>query len=448
MTVSPKIRRRALIGGGLLALVAGAVGVSRVLRPRWWLRRPKHLHDVPVLSTGPDDAFTLVSVGDINLAEDVLETLERHGGHYQFEFLRQHVRGDALIGNLETAVVDTPTQPPLEGKTSIHIMKPKYLRTLADEGFTALALANNHIADQGAVGVTATWQHVKEHGMVPFGAGHNLDEARKAVLFDAGHTKVAVLSVQDWRRGLERLGWFATDNAPGCYGLAFDQLERDIQKLKAQGYLVVVSIHWGKNYVDEDAHQHELLRKMVAAGVDLINGHGAHRGQGVRVVDGVPVIYSLGNFTFGSKGVYKSKSPKMRLSAIARLHFKDGAIAGLQLLPIRTDNRRVKYKPRPPQRKQARKQFEPWLERYGLKWDRGDDGWYTLQLPENGGETLADVEQKAHVQAERRKRRREKRARRNASASELSRPPTQTAPNSATPTTAPTPMQNPAVPPS
>lgn len=369
-----------LIVLGLGVALAVVVLRDRAVPPEGAGPPPASFYTVPVPSTGPDGAFTLVSVGDINLAEDVLPTLQEKGGDYQFARLSAHLTGDALMGNLETVVLEHPTVPRLAKKRSIHIMRPEYLATLKAQGFTALALANNHIGDQGAPGILATLRHAEGLGIVPFGAGRNLADARRAVVFDAGHTKVAVLSVQDRRRHLKRWGWYAGAETPGCYPLNEAMLTADIAALHAQGFFVIVSVHWGDNYADETKRQQRELVALVRAGADLINGHGAHRGQGVRIVDGTPVVYSLGNFTFGSRGIYKRRSPDMRLSAIARYHWKDGALTGIQLLPIRTDNRKVKFQPRVAGAKQARREFEPSLTRYGLQWDRDDVGWYTLRL--------------------------------------------------------------------
>jgi poly-gamma-glutamate synthesis protein (capsule biosynthesis protein) len=44
--------------------------------------------------------------------------------------------------------------------------------------------------------------------------------------------------------------------------------------------------------------QSTFAKELVAAGVDLIIGHHPHVVQTVTVVDGVPVIYSLGNTVF------------------------------------------------------------------------------------------------------------------------------------------------------
>ena len=67
---------------------------------------------------------------------------------------------------------------------------------------------------------------------------------------------------------------------------------------------MVVYVHWGSENTDlVEASQRELAKKYAAAGADLIIGDHPHCLQGIDYVDGVPVIYSLGNFWFNSKTV-------------------------------------------------------------------------------------------------------------------------------------------------
>jgi poly-gamma-glutamate synthesis protein (capsule biosynthesis protein) len=57
--------------------------------------------------------------------------------------------------------------------------------------------------------------------------------------------------------------------------------------------------HWGEEYMQApQEEQRELATQMVEAGADLIIGSHPHVIQGIESIDGVPVIYSLGNFVF------------------------------------------------------------------------------------------------------------------------------------------------------
>ena len=67
---------------------------------------------------------------------------------------------------------------------------------------------------------------------------------------------------------------------------------------------MVVFIHWGKESVTEPTWlQLQQAPEIAAAGADLIVGDHSHCLQKFDYVNGVPVIYSLGNFLFNSKTV-------------------------------------------------------------------------------------------------------------------------------------------------
>ena len=81
------------------------------------------------------------------------------------------------------------------------------------------------------------------------------------------------------------------------------------------------------------------------AGYDLVIGHGPHVVQPVEVIDGVPVLYSLGNFVFGTSGRFTERFPGYGLVATVRL--EGGSIGAVEPRCILTDNERIAFQPRP-----------------------------------------------------------------------------------------------------
>jgi hypothetical protein len=59
----------------------------------------------------------------------------------------------------------------------------------------------------------------------------------------------------------------------------------------------------------------------------------------------MPVLYSLGNFTFGTPGRFGTDQPGHGL--VARTIFTPTGLADIELIPIATDNRLVRFQPRP-----------------------------------------------------------------------------------------------------
>jgi poly-gamma-glutamate synthesis protein (capsule biosynthesis protein) len=74
---------------------------------------------------------------------------------------------------------------------------------------------------------------------------------------------------------------------------------KEIAAAKTDGNFVIVMPHWGTEYkTSPDSSETRLAKLIVEAGADLIVGGHPHVPQGIDVMDGVPVLYSLGNFIF------------------------------------------------------------------------------------------------------------------------------------------------------
>ena len=87
-----------------------------------------------------------------------------------------------------------------------------------------------------------------------------------------------------------------------CFNV--ERLLQTIEKAKTESDFVIVYIHWGtENTEDIDWAQDKQAREIVEAGADLIIGDHPHVLQKIEIINGVPVIYSLGNFWFNSRPI-------------------------------------------------------------------------------------------------------------------------------------------------
>ncbi len=333
----------------------------------------------PGAKTAP---FTLVHVGDINLAEDVTGRLEKDGADFMFRKVREHLQGDLLVGNLETVVARAPASKKID-KGSVHLMDPKYIAAIQAEGFDLVTLANNHAMDQRGPALVEMVRHLDAAGLPHIGAGATLADAKKPFIVEGAGLRIAVIGMYWYSSQKNKLGWYAGPDKPGVWPIKKGDVAREVKALRADGVdFVLASVHWGPNYTDETGKLRSLAKDLVAAGVDGINGHGAHIQQGLEFVGGVPVLYGIGNFAFGSKGIYARKSPENRVSSIARWVFQDRALQRVELLPLATDNKVVGFQPRPADAAQAKKEFEPTLDRYQARWSLREDGWYVVPVPQ------------------------------------------------------------------
>jgi poly-gamma-glutamate synthesis protein (capsule biosynthesis protein) len=80
------------------------------------------------------------------------------------------------------------------------------------------------------------------------------------------------------------------------------RIEYRIDELKKQGCdLIVVSLHWGRETHMTPQHwQYAFAKKVINLGADLIWGHHPHVLQPIHIYKGKPIMYSTGNFTFGT----------------------------------------------------------------------------------------------------------------------------------------------------
>lgn len=113
----------------------------------------------------------------------------------------------------------------------------------------------------------------------------------------------------------------------------------DIARARAKADYVVVSFHWGAEKATRPKpYQVRAARSAIDAGADLVLGHHPHVLQGIeRYRQGV-ILYSLGNFAFGSM------SPSSDRSVIARITLENG-VKEIELLPINVLNSEVRFQP-------------------------------------------------------------------------------------------------------
>lgn len=197
----------------------------------------------------------------------------------------------------------TTSDGALEGKKYTFHADPSTVTNLDAIGCDLVTLANNHAYDYGEQGLLDTLDTLTADGMPYIGAGRNLAEASRPRTYAAGGVKIAILNATQIERYDNPETKGATDTEPGvfrCYDPA--NLYAAIRQAKADADLVFVYVHWGtEGETQPDALQVEQAQGMQEAGADLVIGDHPHVLQGFTSVNGMPVLYSLGNFLFHSK---------------------------------------------------------------------------------------------------------------------------------------------------
>jgi hypothetical protein len=206
--------------------------------------------------------------------------------------VREYLSGaDLTLANFENPVIrDAVYHPDATTFTGDLRLMP----VLDQAGLDGVTLGNNHILDAGTTGLDETMGHLDDAGIAHAGAGMNLAEARKPMVFDLGGTKVGVLSYLD----VPSYGWaWATQTAPGTAPLLENVMEEDIKSLRPRVDLILVMPHWGKEYTaTPEPQQVDLAHTAIDAGADLVVGGHAHWPKGIEMYEGKPIFYGVGNF--------------------------------------------------------------------------------------------------------------------------------------------------------
>jgi poly-gamma-glutamate capsule biosynthesis protein CapA/YwtB (metallophosphatase superfamily) len=206
--------------------------------------------------------------------------------------VREYLSGaDLTLANFENPVIrDSVYHPDATTFTGDLRLMP----ALEQAGIDGVTLGNNHILDAGTTGLDETMGHLDDAGIAHAGAGMDLAEARKPMIFEVGGTKIGVLSYM----GVPNYDWaWATKSAPGTAPLVQNIMEQDIKRLRPRVDLIVVSPHWGIEYMaTPEPEQVDFAHAAIDAGADIFIGGHAHWPKGIEMYKGKPIYYGVGNF--------------------------------------------------------------------------------------------------------------------------------------------------------
>ena len=249
----------------------------------------------PVAEAPVKDAntVTLSFVGDCSIGDSAQYTtakssyhtcINQNGYAWPFSLVKDYLANDDLtVANLEV-VFTTRTRH----QDKMYYLKgdPSFVNVLTEGRIEMVNTVNNHCMDfmnDGYVDSLATLDSagVKHFGTINPGLANP-------------HDDLGLVNVNGILFGF--VGW----SYPQEYDLR--NISNRIVQLKSQGAeVVVVSLHWGREtYMTPESWQYTFARNVLDAGADLVWGHHPHVIQPIAIYGGKPILFSTGNFTFGT----------------------------------------------------------------------------------------------------------------------------------------------------
>ncbi len=253
-----------------------------------------------------------------------VKTVEKYGMDFPMRGLSALTRSDDLtVANLECVLSDRELKK-VEKEFNFQ-GSAAYTRILTGAEVECVSLANNHTHDYGDEGYQDT----------------------KAALEAAGVAYFGTDCVAVWENGEGlRIGLAgAAFSVSGNQGKRFD---RQVKLLKDLGCAAVITVmHAGTEYEYEPGgYQYQIARRAQQDGVDLVVGHHPHVAQGYGFIEGMPVVFSLGNCVYGGR----LHPPDLNALVLqADLYFEEGELTGQTLrfhpISITSDSRYNNYSP-------------------------------------------------------------------------------------------------------
>ena len=277
------------------------------------------------------EKFTLTAVGDIGFMDELGNRILKYGPDYPWKNVLHLLKDtDLLLGNLEA---------PLSLSGSKWLKKTYYLhadpRTVAAlnvAGFDYFGLANNHVMDFGTIALKETLEILDQNGFAHSGAGFNEEAAQTPAFLDLGSLKVAVLSYSL----VGPIDYKASGKKPGSAWGYKQTILDGIKKAQPMADLVIIWIHWGADYVGNVMDwQKTLAHDCIDSGAAAIIGHHPHIVLPVEIYQGKPIIYSVGNFSFGTFN-RKAKGAIFKLTYTGA-----GLVEEIKIYPLNVNNNEV-----------------------------------------------------------------------------------------------------------
>lgn len=283
---------RALMITAITFITCGHAVMAQTLElPDEWM---KSMHNITPLYKA--DTLSICILGDVMMHSAQIEDAARKDGKYSFSTYFSLIQdriddADLTIANMEF----TLGGPPYTGYPSFSA-PDQFAEYLADSGIDVFLMANNHIFDKGSNGAARTLEQYDRlsltHGVRYCGMAMDAEQR------DINHPlqirmKGMKISLINITYGTNTGGSEAWPKVNYMNDRAL--LLEALTKAEGSDFTLVLP-HWGNEYETfHSSGQENTARWLIENGADAIVGAHPHVVQDAEYIEGVPVVYSLGN---------------------------------------------------------------------------------------------------------------------------------------------------------
>ena len=266
--------------------------------------------------------LTIYAVGDVMLGEQPLcynfgvkSVIKNKGVDYLFKDVKDTFKnGDIVFGNLEAPISNKTNNKGFEA--IFFRAEPNVIEGLKNANFNVLSVANNHIMEHGESAFLSTVNSLEENNITPVGVVN----------------KTEILQVNDLKVAIMAYSFIDDFIANSLYNKISSERKilADIKNIKDSADLVIVSLHWGDEYIPfPSPEQVEIGRKLIDCGADIILGGHPHVLQSYEIYKKKPIVYSLGNFIFDHTYIKST-----RMGIIAKIVVEMDKHINIDVIPI------------------------------------------------------------------------------------------------------------------
>lgn len=244
--------------------------------------------------TSRKDTALLSFIGDCSIG-DGFRTIKsensyhsvvaREGYSWPFSLVKDYLASDDLtIANLEVVLTERNQR-----KDIMYPLRaaPDHVNILLEGSIEVVNTVNNHCWDYLRNGYVDSLAVLDNAGIGHFGSVYYTKKD--------GFDDLLVRDVNGIRFGFVGITYPQSSDTKNVI--------RRIEKLKEEDGcdVVIVSLHWGREtFMKQESSQEALARTLIDGGADVIYGHHPHVLQPITFYRGKPIMFSTGNFTFGT----------------------------------------------------------------------------------------------------------------------------------------------------